>query len=191
MNKVFERALSHGGVVSNNYNVKSVKKTDAGFVINNSIKAKRVYSTIPLPELLETLDDIDIRHLTKFFDFNKVAVVAIALDKPAPRQHWVCVPDESIIFHRYAWLSNYSPYNAPPNKSLVIAEITIPRTSEVTKNITHDVIKGFERLNLLDEKDIIFVRAWIHEYGYPIHRINFSSVRDEVLSEIRKHVLTD
>lgn len=187
VNAVLEKALNHGAMVLNNYSVESIKKTDAGFIVNNNIRAKRIYSTIPLPELIGAFNDIDAKYSSKFFDFNAVAIVAIALDKPAPRRHWIYVPDERIIFHRYAWLSNYSPNNAPPGKSLVIAEITVPMWSEVPKNLIHDVIKGLEKINVLEEKDIIFTKMWVHKYGYPIHRIRLRNIRDEILYELRKH----
>ncbi|MEM1650454.1 MAG: NAD(P)/FAD-dependent oxidoreductase [Candidatus Korarchaeota archaeon] len=187
VNAVYKKALSQGAVVLKNYIVKNIKKTNTGFIINDNIRAKRIYSTIPLPELLEILDEIDAKYLIKFFDFNQVIIVAVALNKPAPKQHWIYVPNEDVIFHRYAWLSNYSPNNAPLGKSLVIAEITLPQWSDVPEGLVHDVIKGFERINVFEEKDVMFVKTWIHRYGYPIHRIGFHKIRDEVLRDLKEY----
>ncbi|MEM1510076.1 MAG: hypothetical protein QXH10_09395 [Ignisphaera sp.] len=34
---------------------------------------------------------------------------------------------------------------------------------------------------------MIFVKTWIHRYGYPIHRIGFHKIRDEVLRDLKEH----
>jgi len=69
------------------------------------------------------------------------------------------VPDENIVFHRYAWPSNYSPYNAPEGKGLILAEITAPPNAIVRPDIVERVIKDLQRLNVIDEREVILLRC--------------------------------
>jgi protoporphyrinogen oxidase len=101
------------------------------WIVNDKIEAKNIVSTIPLKELVHIINIPDISHeltrYSKFLDFNSLIVIGIALRKKSLDMHWVYVPDKNIIFHRYAWVSNYSPYNTPNQNELssLIVEITL------------------------------------------------------------------
>lgn len=189
---VFERALNHGAKILLNTKINNIRIKNDYFIINNKIKAKNIVNTIPLPDLIKAFDNID-NELVKYaseFDFNSVVTIAIAINKRAPKQHWIYVPDEKIVFHRYVWMSNYSPYNAPPDKSLIVTEITLPPNS-IHKLNTHELIEktinDLESLNIIKRNDIIFSKIWIHKYGYPIHKIGFSAIRSRVLDILRTY----
>jgi len=186
----YKRALAKGVALVRGVKVESLKILGDHYIINGRFATKRLVSTIPLPSLIEALEGEardDLKEYAKHFDYNKVITVAVALNKQAPPHHWVYVPDESIIFHRYAWLSNYSPYNAPEGKSLVLAEVTIPRGQNVSKSsVERKVISDLEKLGIINnEEDILFVKSWVNEYGYPIHRVGLSEIRDYVLGYLR------
>ncbi|MEM0469488.1 MAG: FAD-dependent oxidoreductase [Desulfurococcaceae archaeon] len=186
---VLKEAVDRGVQIITNYPVSSIRKMDRHLVVNNEIRSKRVYSTIPLPDLIKVLE-VDVSYGPEqldFLDYNKIVVVAVAVDKRAPNHHWIYVPDERILFHRYAWLSNYSPCNAPPGKSLVIAEISVPRGVDVPANVVERTIDDLEKLGVFESGEVIFAKKYVHEYGYPIHRINASTKRSEVLVEVNKH----
>lgn len=189
--RVFERALSLGARFLTNFSVNSIRKTGNHFVINGNIECKRIVNTIPIPELIEISELLqhELREI-KDFDYNKVVIVAIALDEPAPNHHWIYVPDKDISFHRYAWISNYSPYNSPPGKSLLIAEITIPKGAKIPADISERVLRDFERLGAIDTRKVIFEKTYVHEYGYPIHTLNLSSKRSEILQEMERLGIT-
>ncbi|MEM4568345.1 MAG: hypothetical protein QXN73_01570, partial [Thermofilaceae archaeon] len=111
-----------------------------------------------------------------------VLVVGVALKGLAPNQHWVYVPDEDVLFHRYAWISNYSPYNAPQGESTLIAEVTLPPHASTKGDIVERVIEQLADLGIIDEPQILRVDAWLHEYGYPVHTLS----RRKALREIRE-----
>lgn len=191
---VYSRAVEQGAVVLVSTPVHSVRKRGGLLVVNNWIEAKVVYSTIPVPDLLRSLGEeiarelpFDAWKLAELFDYNKVVTVAVGLRKPAPDQHWVYVPDESAVFHRYAWLSNYSPFNAPEGHSLVLAEITVPKDIAVGDDIAERAVRDFQEMGLFSEDEVVFSRMWMFEHGYPIHRVGLSRAREQVVSEMRKH----
>jgi len=159
-----------------------------GFIINGNIKAKKIINTIPLIELTKILEaQSDVTRASNKLDHNRVLVVGVALKKKAPNQHWVYVPNKEIIFHRYAWISNYSLKNAPKNESTLIAETTlIPNTKINIDELTNKVIKNLEDLNVLSEREILFTKAWVHEYGYPIHKIDSRENRERILQWLKE-----
>jgi len=181
-NAAKQRALEKGVMLEGGKPVESIKaKND--ILINNKYRTKKVISTIPIPELINSIEGKvydDLKAFITKFDYNSVAVVAVAVGREAPKTHWIYVPDENIVFHRYTWVSNYSPYNAPKGKSLLLAEITITPGQFVDERLADIVVKDLVRLGVVEEKEILFTRIWFHEYGYPIHRIGTGEARDYV-----------
>jgi len=125
----------------------------------------------------------DVRRAADELDYNRVVVVGVGLRSRAPDQHWVYVPQKDVVFHRYAWVSNYSPYNAPKGFSALIAEVTVPRSEPVNaEEISERVISDLEKLEVIrSEEEIRVVKVWVHEHGYPIYTLNNEEKRGLVL----------
>jgi protoporphyrinogen oxidase len=156
---------------------------DGYYIINDKIRAKKVFNTIPLPELLISLDDSqENRQLANNFDYNSVIVVGMAISSSTPKQTTVYVPDQKVIFHRYTWMSSLSP-SKNKEKSSLIAEITVPKGEIIDINkITSTVIKNLADIGIIrDEKKVIFAKTWINKYGYPIYTLNHNKVRERVM----------
>ncbi|MEM2104441.1 MAG: FAD-dependent oxidoreductase [Candidatus Bathyarchaeia archaeon] len=178
-----KKAKSLGVKFTNNVKVSKIRRTRNEWIINDKFRAKKLISTIPLKELVKALDaPQDIVKASEELDYNKVAVVGVALKKASPKQHWVYVPNRDIIFNRYAWISNYSPENSPNGESTVIAEVTLlPNTKADIEKLTDKVVADFEKLNVLKRDEVLFTKAWLHEYGYPIYRIGHREKRDTIM----------
>lgn len=189
---VYDRAVGKGVSIILNENVRGVSISNHGFyVVNNYVKSRYLYSTIPIPELVNSLLDKirdDLLDYMRFFDYNGLVTVAIALNKPAPDQHWIYVPDENIVFHRYAWISNYSPHNSPPGKSLILVEITTqPGVKPDLDSMKEKTIRDLSRLGVIDENQVLFTHAWFTQYAYPIHRVGLLDARKYVLKTLEEH----
>jgi len=92
-----------------------------------------------------------------------------------------------VVFHRYAWISNYSPENAPPGKSAVIAEITVPRGAEPDlERLKAETVRGLVELGVAREEDVLFVEAWRHKYGYPVYTLDHAKNRDAIHAWMRE-----
>jgi len=191
-NSVYERAQSKGVIFVRGTRITSIKISEEGkgFLVNGQYYAKKLVNTIPLPELIEAVEGNayeDLKQFSKYFDYNRVVVVAVAVNRQAPpNQHWIYVPDENIVFHRYAWLSNYSPYNAPEERGLLITEITVPPNAIVSPDIVEQVIEGLQRLNVIDEREVIFTKMYVNEYGYPVHKTGLEQAREALLDHLIK-----
>jgi len=191
-NSVYERVQSKGVVFMRGTRMSSIKilEEGRGFLVNGQYYAKRLVNTIPLPELIEAIEGSayeGLKPFLKLFDYNRVVVVAVAVNRRGPQdQHWIYVPDENIVFHRYAWLSNYSPYNAPEGRGLLIAEITASPDVIVSPSTVEQVIEGLQRLNVINEKEVIFTKMYVNEYGYPVHKIGLGQAREILLDYLIK-----
>ncbi|MGC8572828.1 MAG: protoporphyrinogen/coproporphyrinogen oxidase [Caldisphaera sp.] len=165
---------------------KIIKNNKDNYKINDKINAKRIVSTIPLPELLISLDSEENRRLANEFDYNSVVVVGIAISSNTPNQTTVYVPDPKIIFHRYTWMSSLIPIK---EKSNLIAEITVPKGEDVNLNkITNQVIKNLADIGAIkDEKDVLFSKAWFNKYGYPIYTLNHNEIRRKAMEILNNY----
>lgn len=187
-----QRALSKGTALRGGEPVESIKIGDE-ILVNDKYRARKAVSTIPLPELINSIEGKprdDLEEFTRRFDYNSVAIIAVAVARDAPSMHWIYVPDENIIFHRYIWVSNYSPYNAPRGKSLLLAEVTIPPWQSIDEKLVDRVVKDLSRLGVVEEKDILFTKMWFHKYGYPIHRIGLAEIRGFITNYLKELGIT-
>ncbi|MCC6010522.1 MAG: hypothetical protein LM588_05990 [Fervidicoccaceae archaeon] len=172
--------------------VKDVKVSSDGYIINGMMKVNKIVSTLPLKESPSIFDLSEESHkASERLDYNSVAVVGIGLKKPAPKQHWIYVPDKKIVFHRYAWISNYGE-DSNPGKSALIAEITIPNGKEIdTEELKERVIHDFVRIDVIKETEIDVVEIWFHKYGYPIYTLTHQEDTEVIIRElIQKGIVT-
>lgn len=179
-NSLLTKITNSNVKIMRNKRVINIRKNNDGWIINNEIHAKKIYSTIPPHNLAKALDAPEhVIKASEGMDYNHVVIVGIALNKAAPNQHWIYVPDKQIIFHRYAWTSNYSIQNAPRGKSAIIAEITIPSWENVhQENLVKKTVDCLEQLQVIKESDINFTKLWFNNYGYPINTLDNKNNRD-------------
>jgi len=126
----------------------------------SGVEVDLAVAAMPLPDLMATFRDApeEVVKAAERLDYNLVVVVGVALGKPAPVQHWVYVPDRRIVFHRYAWISNYSPANAPPGRCALIAVITLPRGIEPDlERIEAETVEGLLELGVAQVRDVLHV----------------------------------
>lgn len=169
--------------------VSRLTKQDGKWVINRAVESRRILSTIPLSELVRALEaPEDVLRAAERLKHIRVAVVGLALSDRAPPEHWVYVPQSEVIFHRYAWVSNYSHWNAPKGSSTLQAEITLRQEDDVEPlDILEKTLDGLERLEVIRSESVGTARVWIHEYGYPLYLRGHRESREEImryLSEI-------
>ena len=182
---VYKRAVSRGVEVLGGLGVERLEKRDT-WRVNGSLETEKVFSTIPLRELIASLDaPSDVRREASRLEYNRVVVVGVALHKEAPPEHWVYVPDRDLVLHRYAWISNYSPANAPKGCSALIAETTVEPSRNISKeDLEERVIDDLKELGVVSESgsEVILVKSWVHEYGYPVYTIGHAAAREKVLN---------
>lgn len=189
---VLEKVSSMGLRLVRGIEVREVRRVEDRWIVNGVFEGRKLISTIPLNELVEAMAaQEDIVKIAKHLDYNSLAVVGVALEGKAPDMHWVYVPDRSIAFHRYSWISNYSPYNTPdPNRySSILVEISIPPAIEVNpERLVEESLEGLKKLGVISESggEILFSKLWVHRYAYPLHTIQSNKARERLMEFIRE-----
>ena len=168
--------------------VSIIKSLNTGFLINDSIECKKIVNTIALPEFLGFLglDEI-LQRFGKMFDYNSVVVVGVGFEGNGDDQHAVYVPEANINFHRYTWMSNLTT-DTPRGKSNLIAETTVPFGKELDpEKIVESTIEGLEGIGILNGKrKVIFKKAWVNRYGYPIYVKEHTKMRNELMESLHE-----
>ena len=139
-------------------------------------------STIPLPELGRIVGG-EIRDLSSTLDYNSVTVVGLGVRGKVPDYHWVYVPRKDIIFHRIAFLSNYSPNMAPPGKSTIIAEIS-HRPGDTVKNPVDEVVEGLAKMGIDIEVEV--EKVWVNNYAYVVTDKNYFSTLPKLREKLEE-----
>ena len=165
--------------------VKEIRKTSEGFIINGYLKANRIISTLPLneiPQIISPEPPSEVIDATRKLDYNSLIVVGIGLRMKAPPQHWIYVPDKRVVFHRYAWISNYLP-EPPKDRASLIAEITSQPGRNININdIVEETKRALVELGVITEDRIEVINSWFHKYGYPIYT-NTHNIYREIIEK--------
>ncbi|PVX26640.1 MAG: amine oxidase [Candidatus Bathyarchaeum sp.] len=153
-----------------NETVVKIRKKNNKWIINDKIETKRLHSTIPVPFLVKALGAPEsVIKAAENLDYNNLITVGVALNKKAPDQHWIYVPNKEVLFHRYCWMSNYSKQNAPKGKSAILAEVTVPAGQPYSKEaVIEQTVSDLEKLKVINRDEIVFVKSWFTEFGYPV-----------------------
>ena len=149
----------------------------------------QVVNTLPLGILLDVLEPRppeDVRDALAGLRHLSLTTVLVAVDRPQLSPYsWVYLPHEDNGRHnRITFLSNYSPWNAPPGKSSVLSEITSPGGSgppDLAETERH-VVEALERTGMLKADWVMFTRSFFNEYAYPVYDLGFKKNISRVLA---------
>ncbi|OYT34685.1 FAD-dependent oxidoreductase [Archaeoglobales archaeon ex4484_92] len=179
--ETFARNLVKDLNVKLSFPVRSLKFEDNKIIINNKYICDKLIYTAPLKEIGNYIKlDREIKDEIKKLDYNSLTVVGLAIRGRVPNFHWIYIPDPDIVFHRIAFISNYSPYMAPNGCSTVIAEIS---HKNKIKEVEDEVISGLKRLGF--DFNIEFSRSWTWKYAYVI----LNSEYNKIMEKIRNYLM--
>ena len=168
--------------IAENVNIKmeAVRRIEVGDKIYvNGEEFEKVVYTAPLKDLTKIMRDAkEIRENIEKLEYNSLAVVGIGVKGKVPNIHWLYVPQEDIVFHRIAFLSNYSPEMAPKNCSTIIAEISNPE-----KINEGEILEGLRKVGIENEVEI--VKTWRWEFAYIVYNHDYR----ENVEAIKKFLL--
>ena len=152
----------------------NLQEKRAWFDDNSSIKYNHLVSTIPLPQLLDSIRDLPAPLGTLRKGLRHVSVLDINLGIDADdvsEQHWVYFPETGIAFYRVGFYSNFSFTIAPPKKTSIYVEVSyLPDTPLNKQNIIENVITGLKICGFLKSRAQVMVKNVLDiPYAYVIH----------------------
>ncbi len=171
------RALAKGQRILTGCEVKRIEFEDEKPVIEGELFDFAIY-TAPLCEVPRIVSGgRAVEAAAEKLDYNSLTVVGIGVRGRVPNIHWLYVPDEDVIFHRLAFLSNYSPNMAPRNCSTIIAEIS---HREELRNVEDEVLEGLRKIGF--DFSVEVCESWYWKYAYVVYNHEYR----EAVSEIEK-----
>lgn len=166
-----------------NYKVKKVRKAGNCWIVSdgkNEKKYDRIVSTIPLPELLQCLENVPehVADAISSLRYNAVLVVMIGLNDIKYKDRFaVYVVDENIIYHRLCFYTFMKADHAPEGKHTVTAEITYHPEHKIAKiprqEIVKHVIDTMEQEGFIYAKDVVETDFVDCKYGYVVNTIGY------------------
>ena len=161
-------------------------------VSDDEVRCRYVVYTAPLNESANILKDV-LEGMSRELSMLRsvpLVVTSIGFRGSSLPYHWVYVPQRDIIFHRFAFLSNYSPLNAPKNCTALITETSLSNQDELRSlnkyTFLRKVIEDLEYLRIIkSEKDIEVynITKWFNAY------VIYDRIRSEVLSKAKSKLL--
>ncbi len=157
--------------VVTNERIRKIEREDGKFILRGKKEyvCDRVVSTAPIDVTAKMLG------MNVKLSYNPLTVVGIGGKGDLPDFHWVYVPDDDVIFHRVAFLHNYSPNMAPENRINVIAEVS--GRAEID-----EVLEGLYKIGFNVEPEICLKWEW--DYAYIVYDESYGQVE-----EVRKFLI--
>jgi protoporphyrinogen oxidase len=129
-------------------------------------------STIPLRTLILSAKDVpaDVHDAASGLRCTTLVNVTCCLNRPLPHSyHWVYFPESQFPFFRLVFPSNISAAMAPPNCSIISAEISNPNLNDLPRlgQSVKEALLGLGMIGALS--DISATRTNYVEHAYPVH----------------------
>jgi len=193
--KSLARLLNMGGAaVKVNAPVTSVEYLPRSGIVEVSaegftIKCECVVYTAPLNRSQKILKPVLREKATLLNELKTVslAVVGVGIRGPTLPYHWIYFPETSVSFHRVGILSNYSPANAPPGNTALIAEVSFKEGSIPPKTrIEREVLEGLEDVGLLKTGEVEVTETWIWRDAYVLYDDKRRKILAETLTPLKE-----
>ena len=141
-------------------------------------------STIPLPKLIELLDDVPdaVRRAASKLRCSHLDYLDVALTrKPGKDFHWAYVPEAKYPFYRVGCYSHFSEAMAPAGKGALYVELAERGTPDLAR-LVPEVARGLIEMGVIDSaNEIEFARARRIDYAYVIFDHEYFAALGEIL----------
>ena len=103
---------------------------------------------------------------------------------------WVYLPEKHLTVHRIAEFKNFSPHCAPPDKTMVCAEITCRRGDSIWRARTDELEKIAERdlisVGLIKPGAVIESFVKKIPYAYPVYDLDYKQNLNPVIDYVNE-----
>jgi hypothetical protein len=158
----------------------------------------KLISAMPLDKLCNDVLNGEVpRHIkqaTAGLRHSGGYMVGIGIKQPCPStKSWMYFPEDNCPFYRVTYLSNYSPYMTPDNKThySLLCETSYSEHKPVDgKTIVEETITGLVNAGLItdaDRKDIVDTWVYHADYSYPTPSVERDGILSQVIPWLEQH----
>jgi protoporphyrinogen oxidase len=169
--------------IQTNFRVTSVRRNGPVWEISNgseTVTADRIISTIPLQDLITTLQDLpaEVTSAIGGLKYNSLLTVTIGVKGDVPPYSWVYIPDEAMgLENRISFPSGFSRNTAPPGCASVLAEITYNEGDPVSlmdddQAIDH-VVSSLTGMGVIKPGTIVSRAVYRQKYAYVVYDLEY------------------
>ena len=146
----------------------NIEKQRGMWIVNGSVRAKKLVSTIPVPELTECINRVPdkVRSSISRLEWNSITTV-LCEQKKGENISWLYLPGDDLPSHRIVYQGCFARFNCPKGKFSACYEITGKQSPE-------KMLRPFRKPNLPRELKALEMIDYEHtEYAYPVYHLDF------------------
>jgi protoporphyrinogen oxidase len=146
-----------------------------------SVEADHFISTIPVTGLALAVRPAapqEVRAAISNLRYVSIVFVYIKLAKPqVSPDNWVYLPEHHLTVHRISEFKNFSPQCAPPDKTMVCAEITCRvgdehwRASE--EELIEIAVSDLSQIGLIEKREVLDAFVTKLPHAYPVYDLEY------------------
>ncbi len=154
----------------------------------------RVVTTLPLDHLPNIVRGIppQVAEAMRTLEYNGLVTLLFALDRPEhPDLSWIYLPHaQQGPANRVTYMSNYSPGNAPPGRTSLMAEITWPmHTPFPGAELERDVQQGLVQAGIMRADEVLFTDRCTVSHAYVVFDHDYHRRREAALGWLEEQGL--
>src|SRR5215203_3605099 len=176
----------------------NILKKEIRFKDGEIVKYDTLISAMPLDKLCNDVINgempRDIKRAAAGLRHSGGYMVGIGIKQPCPStKSWMYFPEANCPFYRVTYLSNYSPFMTPDNKThySLLCETSYSEFKPVDgKTIVEDTITGLVNAGLIkesDQKDIVDTWTYHAGYSYPTPSVERDAILSKVIPYLEQH----
>jgi protoporphyrinogen oxidase len=153
------------------------------------IEADRILSTIPVTMLAEIASPAappEVLAAARAMRHRSMVFVYLILNRPKlTDDHWIYLPEDKITVHRLSEYKNFSPYSAPPDKTLICAEVTCDYGDEIWRETDEKLreicVDDLVQIGLIKKDEVLETFSRRAKFAYPLYDLTYRANKDKVL----------
>ena len=161
---------------------------------NEKIKVDTVISTLPLNVLIKNIYPAVPEHINSIIreiKYRNIILIAVFLNKKTVNENGsMYFPSEEFVFTRIYEPRNRSHDMSPKNKTSLVVEIPCFSSDKIwkteNKEIKKMIIKNIADIGLINENEVLSVKAFKIKDAYPVLEKQFESKVEKINSFLSK-----
>ncbi|MEZ5988528.1 MAG: FAD-dependent oxidoreductase [Planctomycetota bacterium] len=162
------------------------RKHDGG---HEFIEGDEYVSTIPITALARSLrpkPPAEVEEALKGLDYVAIVFVYLKLARPkVTDDNWVYLPEKRLTIHRISEFKNFSPFCAPPDKTMICAEITCRVGDRIWKagpdELREIAVRDLVTAGLIAEGEVLESFTKKIPFAYPIYDLSYRGHLEKIV----------